>query len=225
MLLELGRAWAGSVSRRTDIKRVTVYALLKSMSEKWRVTSFSENWISMYSVVSPEVLVQSKQQELQTFESALPAFQNITDSRWKKPKIDFYDWISGIKRLYEKHLHETTWEVWAFVSDTEIHDELEEFLNYDFIQRRKDKGIKAYVLVRDVLANDAYLEQTITDPLTDVKLIDEDLDWMKGEILMYGENKVSFALYGKDELVGYTIQSDQLYSTLKTMFNFIRKRL
>ncbi|MBP6910539.1 hypothetical protein KBC03_02975 [Patescibacteria group bacterium] len=41
---------------------------------------------------------------------------------------------------------------------------------------------------------------------------------MKGEIILYGENKIAFVLYSPTELSGYTIESDQMYSSLKSIF-------
>jgi len=221
-LLELWKSWAATLSRRTGIKRVTIYALLKSMTEKSVVTMFQEKGVNTYVAISPDKLLNRKKHQLEIFEQKIPEFLNIVDKRWKRPQIEYYDWVSGIKKMYE-HLLVFKNPMYAFLSDDDIHENLHDYLNYQYVEKRRKKKIHAHVLVNRSEVNETYQEQVRNDPLTTIKLINQELDWLEWETILYGENNVMFALYSANELVWYTIQSTQLYNSLMTLFNFVRK--
>lgn len=221
-LLEWWKSWAAKLSRMTWIKRVTIYALLKSMIEKSIVTSFQEKWVNIYVALSPSKILNRKKQQLDDFEQKIPDFLSIADKRWRRPQIEYFDWISWIKRMYD-HLLLFKNPIYAFLSDDNIHENLQDYLNIEFVQKRRKKEIHAHVLVNDAPINQQYKNEIIDDPYTTVKLIKESFEWLQWEIILYWENNIMFALYSPDELVWYIIESRQLYTSLKTLFTFVRK--
>jgi hypothetical protein len=56
-------------------------------------------------------------------------------------------------------------------------------------------------------------------------LVDNALAWIEWELILFWWDKIACALYSPNELMGYTIQSKQLYSSLKSIFMFMRNQL
>jgi hypothetical protein len=69
--------------------------------------------------------------------------------------------------------------------------------------------------------NKNYLEKAKKNKLTKIKLATWDLVWIKWEIMLFWDDLVGCALYGKNELVGYIIKSKQFYQSMKSIFMFI----
>ena len=115
--------------------------------------------------------------------------------------------------------------LFAFLSDDDIVPELQQYLNTKFLKQRKEMGIHSSVIVRDTESNKQYLESTKKDKLTEVRLVDNALAWIEWELILFWWDKIACALYSPNELMWYTIQSRQLYSSLKSIFMFMRNQL
>jgi len=222
-VLELWLAPASVIARRSWVKRVTAYAVLRELERKHIASSVDKDGVGYYQVVEPSALLKVRQDEVDSFEKVMPelnALSNIYDTR---PKIQYFQWAAWIKKLYHDLLDYKE-PLFAFLSDDEIDEWLQEYLNEEFHALRSGAGIHASVLVRNTEANAQYLETAKSDVMTEVKLIDDDMHGIEWEIIMYWENKVAFALYSPGEMVWYIIESRQLYQSMKTAFMFMWKR-
>ena len=61
--LELGSAPASTIARRTNIKRVTVYTVLKELESKGVCQSITRNDVKYFSVSKPEFLAQELEEK------------------------------------------------------------------------------------------------------------------------------------------------------------------
>lgn len=61
--------------------------------------------------------------------------------------------------------------------------------------------------------------------LTKIKIAKWNLIGIRWEIMLFGEDSVACALYGKGELVWYIIKSKQFYTSMKAIFMFIWENL
>jgi hypothetical protein len=115
--------------------------------------------------------------------------------------------------------------LFAFLSDDDIAPELQEYLNWNFIRQRKKQWIHASVIVRNSDKNNQYIKAAKPDKFTEIRLIDDNFTWIEGEIILFWEDSIACALYSPKELIWYTIQSKQLYSSLKAIFTFMWGKL
>lgn len=223
-ILELGTNIASTIARRSEIKRVTVYTILDDLKKKWIVNEITKDDIKYYSVISPDILLRQLEQKYESFKNKVPELLAVSEKFANKPKIQFFEWISWLKNLYNELLvHKDP--LFAFLSDDDIVPELQQYLNTKFLKQRKEMGIHSSVIVRDTESNKQYLESTKKDKLTEVRLVDNALAWIEWELILFWWDKIACALYSPNELMWYTIQSRQLYSSLKSIFMFMRNQL
>lgn len=220
-IYSLWSAWASLIAKRTGIKRVTIYALLKSMEQKWVVMCLQRAGVNIYSVKDPEYLLEQKQRVLDTFAANMSLFVWL-QKRWAQaPRIEYVQWIKGIQSMYDAILSSKT-PLYAFLSDDDIEPVLQTYLNQTFIKKRREKKLSAHVLVSDTQLNQSYKQHIWThDPYTVVKFVEKNLTGLSGEIILYNEVSVAYALYSPEELMGYTIHSPQLYASMKSLFTCI----
>lgn len=221
-ILEYGSLPASAIARNTSIKRVTTYGLLKDMSSKWIVYSLKKNGISYFQVIAPEKLASQLKNKYTSFEKILPELHNLADIYQNNPKIKYFEGYSGLKDLYDELLHDTK-DIYAFLSDDEIDERLQEYLNTEFIQKRNKLWSKAHVIVHDTPSNHTYVQEVSDSPLHEVKIVTSQLGDLHGETILFGTDKVAFALYAPQEMTWFVVQNKQLYNTMKTLFDFVRK--
>ena len=173
-ILELGTNIASTIARRSEIKRVTVYTILDDLKKKWIVNEITKDDIKYYSVISPDILLRQLEQKYESFKNKVPELLAVSEKFANKPKIQFFEWISWLKNLYNELLvHKDP--LFAFLSDDDIVPELQQYLNTKFLKQRKEMGIHSSVIVRDTESNKQYLESTKKDKLTEVRLVDNAL--------------------------------------------------
>lgn len=199
-VLELGTSIASTIARRSEIKRVTVYTILEDLRKKGYVNETSKDDIKYYSVISPDLLLKQLEQKYESFKEKVPELLALADKFGNRPKMQFFEGVSGIKHLYNELLKNTD-PLFAFLSDDDITPELQEYLNIFFVKQRKQHNIHASVIVRDTPANENYIQSVKKDSLTDIRLMRDDLIGMQGELILFGEDKIACALYSPKELM------------------------
>lgn len=222
--LELWHAPASTIARFCGEHRLTVYSILKELLKKWLVREVTKNKVNNYTAVSPEVIMQEYQAKYEALQAKMPELMAIAENFSSKPRLQFFEGEDGVKQVYEELL-KTHEPLFAFLSDDDIAPELKKYLNETFVAKRKKHKIHASVIVRNTKANKQYLSKTNKDKLTETRLIDSEMLGLEGEIILFGENKIAWALYSPKEMSAFVIESTQLYNTLKSIFMFIRNQL
>lgn len=220
-ILELWSAPASTIARRAWIKRATTYGILKDMMTRQIVSWIEKKWIMHFQTIDPQRLHKRLENRYVKFEEVLPHLIERSNVYDNKPQIVYYEGISWLKELYDQLLFSEK-PIFSFLSDDQIQESLGEYLNTEFVQKRRKEEIHASVIVSDTAENVGYITSIENDRYTKIKITDNlfllDLKW---EVVLYGDENVAFFLYSPDELVWYMIKSKQLYTTMKAMFSFI----
>jgi hypothetical protein len=204
-----------------------VYAILKELIKRGIFTSIIRDEITYFSPISPKQLAYIYEEKYTILKDKLPELTAIMETVGNKPKMRYFEGAEGIKHLYNELL-ETSEPIFAFLSDGEINPKLQQYLNNEFIQRRIEKQISASVIVSQEQSTE-YLQRTKVSKkiqkYTTIKTVKESILAFEGEIVLYGEHSILCALYSNEEMIGYSLQSKQLYKTLKSIFDFIWERI
>ena len=219
-VLELGNGIVSTIARRSGIKRVTAYTILEDLKKKWIATETTKDDIKYYSVIDPDNLLSQLEQKYESFKAKMPEFLAVADTLGNKPKIQFFEGVTGLKHLYNELLKHKQ-PLFSFLSDDDIDVWLQQYLNKTFITQRKKQGIHASVIVRDTKHNKEYLASVKKDKLTVVRLVGNDFTGIEWELILFGENRIACAMYSSKELSGFIIESNQLYASLKSIFMFM----
>ena len=221
--LSLGSAPGSTIARHAGEKRVTVYAILKELIKRGIFTSIVRDEITYFSPISPEQLAHIYEEKYTTLKERLPELSAIMETVGNKPKMRYYEGVEGIKHLYNELL-ETSQPIFAFLSDDgDIDSKLQHYLNNEFIPKRIKKQIPASVIASEKTSGE--YQQATKEKYTTIKTVKEDILAFEGEIVLYGESSILCALYSTKEMIGYSLQSKQLYKTLKSVFDFIWNRI
>jgi sugar-specific transcriptional regulator TrmB len=218
--LELGSAPASSIARKTGIKRVTTYAILRDL-ERQQIAHAIEKWgITYFQVIEPTRLLAKMKQQYETFAEKLPELMALVQSYTTKPRVQYFEWVSGVKEMYEDLL--TSKEsmhsfLWTASSDPQ-------FLTYlyeEFLPRRVASNIKAYVLIPADEHSKQYARLD-KKTLTETRIVSDPMFQLSTEIILYGPGKVAIALFTSEEMSGIVMQSQKLYESMLNIFTVLR---
>ncbi len=220
--LSLGSAPASSIARKMSENRVTVYSILKKFITDGIAYTITKKNTTFYHVISPDDLCKNLELKYTKFKEKLPELHAIANLGWNKPKVQFFEGIEGIKQLYNDTLTSSVdWE--SFLWDQKMNKTLENRLYSDYLPQRRKKWVKFRVIVANKEQSKYYYNITKKD-LIEKKHILWLSFWVQGEIQLYGPNKVAISMDHDDELAWLLIESKQLYTTMKNIFDFIRSQ-
>jgi sugar-specific transcriptional regulator TrmB len=154
--LELANAPASRIARKSQIKRTTAYAILRDFEQRGLATSIMRKDISYFSVIDPQQLAQQLQTKYQQFTQALPALEALKEQYSNKPKIMYYEGLSGMKQVYRDILDDANEHIYACIGATGIHSELEHYLYTENIPMRVERKIFANIIISDSEENRKY---------------------------------------------------------------------
>ncbi len=225
-LLQSGESRPKELSKETNLKRATVYAVLDSLEGKKLVLRFKKNKKIHYKIEHPSQLAELIENEKEkisqikkNLDSALPNLISLYNLASTKPGIKYFEGIKGVKEIYKDTLKEKT-IIYAFLAANAPHPAILKWLEQFYVKKRVEKKIKALVIASQSPEARKYQKKD-QDTLRETVLVPSKKFPFEMEIDIYARNKVAFISYKEDELFGFIVQSPAVYKTIKSIFNLI----
>lgn len=220
--LELGAAPASTIARRINEKRVTIYVNLKSLCAKGIATEAKKKKVSYFSVVQPDILMQKVERTYENFKKNLPDLVAVSNAFDNRLKTQFFEWVDGLISLYEDQLTSTT-DIHSFLWTTEANEKLVSYFYDTYVPARVKKNIFAYKIMQITPSSKAF-KKNDKKAFRQTVLLEDFPIGTANEIILYGPNKVGISLLTDKDLMGVIIHSEQLYTTLLTLFQYVWKK-
>lgn len=221
-VLELGTSIASTIARRAELNRVTTYSLLEDLKRDGIVNETTKDGVKFYSVISPDILLKQWEQKYESFKDRVPELLALAEKFWNKPKIQFFEGLEGVKKMYWDTLTSTDESICAFLWLDVINKKLLEYLYKEYLPQRVKLWIKAKV-VSYVEENNKEYKNIDKKALKETKFIKDATFMLHNEINIYGNNKVAIAIFSDEEMSAIIIHSKNFHDTMMSIFNFIWK--
>ena len=114
-VLELGTSIASTIARRAELNRVTTYTLLEDLKRDGIVNETMKEGVKYYSVISPDILLKQLEQKYESFKEKVPELLAMAEKFGSKPKVQFFEGLEGMKKMYSDLLTSTTEPIYAFL--------------------------------------------------------------------------------------------------------------
>lgn len=141
----------------------------------------------------------------------------------KKPSMQLYEGMEGIKLCYEDTLNYPETTLKAFLGYAEIDPQLKRWLNNRYFEKRVKKKIQVRVLLSNSFKDKEEYTRVVQYPSprahTELRFIDNPLFQVSNEISLYGEDKVMMVIFQEKEMIGCIIKSKMLHQTLSSLFD------
>ena len=219
-LLELGHSPANPLSKRLNENRTTTYSLLQSLENKGFVSHLAKEGVKYFIPADPSLLINSYFKDATKLKDLLPQLLAIHNQSGDKPKITFYEGVSGLTQIAEQLLEVpgSTRDSFMGLDVTVIHPEFKEYIEKDFLPRRIELGIKYRGIVTGYMPMSVKHSKTEKAHLRELKHVDPQKFPIKLHVDIFQPNKVALYSYAEDEMVGVVIEHESFFITMKTVF-------
>lgn len=216
--LELGETTIQRIAKKSGVNRTSAYHIIPSLKEKGLMRSLTKRKKSFYYAEDPREMSAQLEERKNTLEKILPEMLSIANVIDKKPKIKYYEGIEGIKEIYKDILKYPNKEELAWIAGLPVSNPNNPFYgffyNY-FIPGRIKNKIWTRMITSDREGMEKYKTREEKE-FRKTKLINHNKFPIDASINLYGDNKISIISF--DEQVGLIIESEKIYTTLKSIF-------
>ena len=215
-LLELGEGNIQQLSRKSGVKRTTVYEIIEKLKEKSLISMITRKKRVYYLAESPQKIRFDLDEKIKILDGIMPEIMSVANAVEKKPKIRFFEGISGIKEIYSDTLRYPDQEILAWETQEVFLYFDQEYIDWYIPERAKRK-----IWIRAITPNTGKIKdfKNLDEKfLRKTKLIDPEKFPFNVEINLYGKSKIGIMAPG--EKIGLIIESQIIYKTMKSIFEF-----
>ncbi len=225
-LLTEGPSKAGTLSKKTPLKRGLVYKTLEELIELELVNiDDPEAKVMKYAPAHPNALKDVSARRLADIESAnaqldhelgsLVSQYNLASG---KPGVEFYEGEKGVKKALYETLDST--EVVYTYADIEAIDDNASKINKEYVTERLRKKVTNKLLVVDTPISVAVAQQE-KSPYTEFRLIkNEDAPPFNAVMKIY-DNKILYATFANNFLTATIINDPAIHKMHKYLFEVL----
>lgn len=218
--LELGPHSVQDIARKAGVNRATTYVMIEGLTQRGLMTSFERGKKRLFSAEPPDRLlsiVRVKEQELRErereFSQVLPELRAILAASGERPRVRFFEGPEGLRAIREEILAADAKEMWTALDATGTTQVLNPQENAEFDRRLREKGIHGCQLYVGTRAAE---ELQRAHPHWQFRSVSAERCPIAGEITVFGKKIFAFTIRGK--LIGAVIESEELASTLRSVF-------
>lgn len=216
-ILKMGSSKVNEIAKRTNLPRTTIYNILDSLIAKGIVSYIVRSGVRYYEAADPKRLLTMQEEKLSNLKSILPELEKIKKSIGKRPFIEIYEGIEGLKTILEEILKMPKKSVlYAYVNN-----DLFEYLQFyfpHFIERRAKSKIYAKI-IQEKSPTMVELRKKEKKLLLNMKFSMERFD---SNVFIF-EDKVALITFSKEALLGILIEDEKIANTQRQVFNYLWK--
>lgn len=234
-LFELGGGFPSVIAKYVGLKRSTVYEVLDQLSIKGLVSEVQKRNKYFYSIENPKRLINLSQRSIlraeerhQKLKEAFPELEGLYAGTINKPKVSYFEGIEGVMEIYNDHIADKKgYEMLGFVNLAEIVNFLPPKMYRDYVKIKERIGITSRGIAPDTKEDEKYKKTAyVATPkkiMPKIRKIPKEMFPWKGDITIYGTNKVSIINLNKQQLSGIIIESETIHNMMRMIFELAWK--
>lgn len=220
--LELGPATADQLAKHSKIVRSTTYVQLEALMKKGLMSTYEQGKKTFFAPESPELLkrflakqredIGAKEKDLIGF---LPEMLRQFESAGERPVVRFFSGKEGITAVREEML--TTKEKKTYVIFSPEH--LENIYSTKYLDEYSDRRRELNIYSKGIYVNKEYFKRAGIDSLTERRFLLPQILSLTIDLYIF-DDKLGI-ISSKGSLFGLVIQSNNIASSMKSIFNFL----
>lgn len=214
-LLMIGKSTVNMIAKKSKLNRVTTYDILKALLERGFVSYVIISGVKHFEAVQPSKFLDTLREKQEKIQAVLPELESLKATLTKKPQIETYEEIDGLKSVFNDMLKENK-ESW-FIGDPKMLDAMQFYFPH-FIRQKRKQGIFSKVITTDCPAMRKYKKEAPAKYI-DMRYIRQKIDMTK---IIY-HDKVAFLTFREKNSIGLLISNKDIADTEKTMFKLLWK--
>ncbi len=212
-LLMIGQSTVNFVANKAALNRVTTYDILKALKEKGYVSYVIKSGVKHFEAAEPSKFLDDLKEKEEKVESVLDELQRIKSTLVKKPEIEVYEGIKGLKSIFNDILKEKKKTLWI---GAPIMLEKLQFYFPHFIREKRKIKMFSKVITTDNKSMRKYYAANLGQYVK-YKFVDKKINVTK---IIYG-NKVAHLTFKEKDSIGILIHNKQIAESERNMFDLL----
>lgn len=219
--LELGEGHIQEISRKSGVKRTSIYHLLEDLKSQGLLTEVTKGKRRLFSAASPYQLVELQKSKVSSVEQLIPQLLAMQNNAKHKPKVSYYDGIEGIKAIYRMALRDKQ-TIYAWEDLDRTKDILPGTFFKSYPVERAEKKIPARCIDRDTPFARQFTSENNVRLARESRFIDSEE--FGTEINVFG-SKVAFFGFDKKNPFGVVIEDPGIAAAVRVAWQELWDRL
>jgi len=165
-LLELGDSPVNKITERSELIRVSVYPVLKSLIEKGFVSQYSMDKKSYFKAISPEQIIDLIKEKEDRVIRALPFLKEMENKIDRRTSTELFKGAKGISSFFDKIYSGEERELWAY-GNGELIDQIIKYQSLSARKLRINRQIKLNIIVSPLKTD--YLKEKTYKNITKIR--------------------------------------------------------
>ena len=221
-LIRLGPSPVSRWAKHAGVNRSSMYVLLERLKEAGLITTFVHNSIlhaQAIAVSDLPRLVETRRQQLTDTQamvaSHLSELGKLEKSSVIRPKVKFYEGKTGVARMYEEVLKETSFK--SFFHPRRVQEQMKEYF-HKIPLTLKARGGKAKELLVPCREAESYKKLYASDT-HQIRILPPGVTFSSDTIIT--KEKIYLVGYSHNEMVATEIWNEALARTQSTLFDLL----
>lgn len=220
-MIHMGNTTMLEISKRTEIKRATVYLIINRLINKNLVKSLIFGKKKYYAAENPKKMISILEERRKELEEIIPFLKEQYKTREDTPNIYFYEGREGVEKIYEEILKlESKSEVLWFGCQQDLFEEF--YRIYKALEYRDvDEDSAGIRLLMNSTRMDKEYAKNVNDDedtykIVKARVLPKDLLFINTNNIIIGNRLVVFSV--KRDYFVVIIESDDVANTYRTLF-------
>lgn len=100
-VLELGQGSVLDITKKTELKRPTIYVTLESLTQQGFVNRIPKGTTTLFSAQDPSLFLSTLEDKQTKIKAILPLLKALHNSSKSKPSIKYYEGKDNVRKLYD----------------------------------------------------------------------------------------------------------------------------
>ena len=218
--LELGQGHIQDISRKSGVKRTSIYNFIDQLKERQLLTEIKKGKRKLYLASDPRSLIDQSRSRTTSLERLIPQLLAVSNSVHNKPRVSFYEGVDGMKEVYAMTLRDKQ-TIYSWEDFDRMFAMLGNFFNTYPVERTKKK-IPFRSIIRDTKFARDFVATNNERLMRDSRFISSEE--FGTEINIFGK-KVAFFSLRKDFPFGVVIEDEGIAKTLMVAWTELWNRL
>ncbi len=218
--LEFGTLPVSVISRNIKIGRINCYHYIEKLKEKGFLLEEKRSGVKHFMAENPQILINKQKEKINIAHNILPEMLAIAASTPQKPKIQFFEGETGIKKIFSKMLEIPQSEIISFSNFKTLSHLPDKFLKEHFTERESKKIKTRFITPQSKQADifhEKYLEFTNKN-LIEIFFIHPKECNFSSEISIFSGHIAIFSISEKTTQ-GVVIENPKIFQTQKAIFD------
>lgn len=218
-VLEAGEINISHISKKTKIKRTSIYNVVDNLQKKGVVSILHRHGIQYVSALPPQVLIDRFKTSASMAEKILPDLLQMAYTSPIKPRVRYHQGLQGLEEVLKEFSYSKTQSM--VITDYEkMPDELLKFIQKEIVPERIKRKVRTKFIVPNNKASKT-MQENDESHYGDTRAIEFNEEGNPIEILLFDSSKIGFLSFPKGERFALIIDSVAIYTTLQHIFEVL----